>query len=341
MTLSRNLLPHVIAGGLALGYAWGMSGTRFVTTGIQFVSPLALILLVHIVWLHASGQAGAGYARRVYGATFLTSVGIAAGTALFAVFAPLPATASTVSETLGTVVAVIACLAVLALVVLAAAAVVAGIGYGFHLLFRGVRSLLQRWSGRPPGSGPTRLQDAGSLALVLAIIGIASLEGLPGAFSFLVADQASSTLDVAAPPARVWQEVGKATSPAFPLPVMLKSVPQPIAVLVDEGAALGARRIVRFRGREGQGDLTLRVSRRTETEAVFHALSDTSPIAGWVRHKSLTFRVEPSGAGTRLTVVSDYDRLLSPAWFFRPYIRLASYLAVNVLARDTQRRAER
>ena len=121
---------------------------------------------------------------------------------------------------------------------------------------------------------------------------------------------------------------------------MLKSIPQPVAVTVDEGAALGARRVVRFRGREGEGDLVLQVSRRTETEAVFQAVSDTSPVANWVRHKSLTFRVEPSGAGSRLTVVSDYDRLLSPAWFFRPYIRLASYLAVDVLARDTKQRAE-
>jgi hypothetical protein len=48
----------------------------------------------------------------------------------------------------------------------------------------------------------------------------------------------------------------------------------------------------------------------------------------------------PDGAGTLLTVTSDYDRLLSPAWFFRPYIGLASYLAVNVLARDTKQRAE-
>jgi hypothetical protein len=340
MIISRKLLPHMIAGGLALGYAWLISGTRFVTTGVQFVSPLAVIVLIHVLWSIAQGRVQPGFARSVYRRSILTSIGIVVGTALFAVFAPLPATASTVSETLGVVVATIACLAVLALVVLAAAAVVGSIGYGFHRLFRLIRTLWQRKSGGPPGPGPTHLQDAGGLALVLSIIGVASLEGLPGAYSFLVADRASSSLEVAAPPDRVWREVGKATSPAFPLPVMLKSIPQPVAVLVDEGAALGARRVVRFRGREGEGDLALQVSRRTETEAVFQAVSDTSPVANWVRHESLTFRVEPSGVGSRLTVVSDYDRLLSPAWFFRPYIRLASYLAVNVLARDTKQRAE-
>ena len=149
MMVPRKLLPHLIAGGLALSYAWFLSGTRFVTTGVQFVSPLGLILVLHVVWLIASAQAEPGYARRAYRQTLLTSLGIAACTALFAIYAPFPATASTVSETLGTVAGVIACLAVLALVVVAAAAAVAGIGYGFHLLFRSIRSLLRRWSGRP------------------------------------------------------------------------------------------------------------------------------------------------------------------------------------------------
>ena len=158
--------------------------------------------------------------------------------------------------------------------------------------------------------------------------------------TFATRDGASVTMVVAASPARVWQEVGKATSPSFPLPTMLRTIPQPVAVLVDEGASLGARRIVHFKGREGEGDLVLKVVRRTDTEAVFEAVSDASPIAMWVRQRSLTFRVEPAGAESRLTVASDYDRLLSPAWFFRPYIRVASYLAVDVLARDTKERAE-
>jgi hypothetical protein len=110
-------------------------------------------------------------------------------------------------------------------------------------------------------------------------------------------------------------------------------------VLVDEGADLGSRRIVRFAGREGEGDLTLQVVRRSEEEAVFQAVSDTSPIAHWVRQKELTFRIEPVGRGSRLTVSLHYDRRLSPAWFFGPYIRLAAFMAVDVLARDTAERA--
>ena len=82
------------------------------------------------------------------------------------------------------------------------------------------------------------------------------------------------------------------------------------------------------------------MTRRTHEEAVFEAISDSSPIAMWVQQRTLTFRVEPHGTGSKLTVSSDYERLLSPAWFFKPYILLASFLAADVLARDTKARAE-
>ena len=231
---------------------------------------------------------------------------------------------------------VLACLFVLALVVLAAAAVVVGIGLGLKAAF----SLVRRRYWRGPGD--IRLLDAGLVVAALVALVLASLEGVVSAFTFHAADRATTTVAVAAPPGRVWHEVGRATSPEFPLPALLRSIPQPVAVIVDEGAALGARRVVRFRGREGEGDLVLQVVRRTGEEAVFEAISDDSPIAEWVRHRTLTFRVEPAeaGAGSRLTVSLHYDRLLAPAWFFRPYIRLAAWLAVGVLARDTRLRAE-
>ena len=60
----------------------------------------------------------------------------------------------------------------------------------------------------------------------------------------------------------------------------------------------------------------------------------------WMRQRTLTYRVEPEGSGSRLTVTSEYDRLLAPAWFFQPCMRLASFLAVDVLARDTKARAQ-
>lgn len=327
------VLVGLSAGGLALCYAWIISGTRYMTTGIQFVTPLAIVILVHVAWLAARRELRPGFADVVFARSLSTAIVICAFTALSAIFAPMPATAA--DGTVGTILLVLACLAVLALVVGAAALVV----YAVALAAKAAYNAIQGRSD-PPNKSESRIFDAGAIMLSLLAIGTASLEGVAGAFSFSVQDRASSTVTVAAAPARVWEAVGKATSPDFPLPAMLTWIPQPVAVLIDEGATLGARRVVRFKGREGQGDLTLQVVRRTNDVAVFQAISDTSPIAAWVRHSALTFRIEAAGTGTRLTVISDYDRLLSPAWFFRPYTRLAAFLAVDVLARDTGARSE-
>ena len=333
MISKRALLPHVVAGVLALGYAWRVSETEYVTTGVQFVSPLAVIVLAHLAWLAASNTLTAGFSQLVFRRSLGTAIGIAACTVLAAALAPMPAQAIGVADIITTALTVLICLAMIAVVVGTAAAIIYGIGTVIAML-------LARVFKRPPGAGQSRLHDVGAVGLALLMIAGASLEGVSGAFSFSTLDRAATAIAVAAPPARVWAEVGRATSPDFPLPAMLHSIPRPVAVLVDEGAGLGARRIVRFSGREGEGDLVLLVVRRTEREAVFAAISDGSPIAYWVRHKALTFRVEPDGAGSRLTVSLDYDRCLSPAWFFGPYIRLAAFLAVDVLARDTRQRAQ-
>ncbi|HKD28183.1 MAG TPA: hypothetical protein VKC66_20035 [Xanthobacteraceae bacterium] len=333
-------LPHLIAGGLALAYAWLVSGTHYVTSGVQFVSPLAVVLLVHMVWLAVRRELGAGFAKVAFGRMLATAICIVVFTVVCAMYAPIPAGAVSSNDVKGElflIVLSLGCLAVLALVVLAAALVIYGIVCGIGWALKYIYDMLK---GPPTGPSESRLFDASVVSIAFLAIGSASLEGLGPALTFATRDGASVTMVVAASPARVWQEVGKATSPSFPLPRMLRTIPQPVAVLIDEGASLGARRIVHFKGREGEGDLVLKVVRRTDTDAVFEAVSDASPIAMWVRQRSLTFRVEPAGAESRLTVASDYDCLLSPAWFFHPYVRLASYLAVDVLARDTKERAE-
>ena len=334
MTAVRSLLPHVLAGGVVVTYAWFISGTPLVTTAVQFVSPLALISMVHLAWLAATRNLDVGFSHVVLRRSLHTAAGIAALTVLLAVILPMPAEASAdFANAAGAVLGFILCFAMIAFVVAAAAAIL-------WYSARAASWLWRRIFERPPGPD-TRIYDVGTLAVAFLAIGMASLEGVPGTFSPGREDQASATYTVAAPAARVWQIVGKATSPEFPLPAMLHAIPRPVAVLVDEGTMLGARRIVRFTGREGEGNLTLKVVRRTDTEAVFEAVSDESPIANWVRHKALTFRVEPAGPGAKLTVALDYDRLLAPAWFFGPYVRVAATLAVDVLARDTKLRAER
>ena len=333
MTAISRLFPHLIAGFLALLYAQYISATMYVTTAVQFVSPAAVILVAHLAWLAATRRLQDGYSNVAFFRTAVTAAGLAAIIVLLAIIAPMPAEAAPgLAEVVYSILGVIGCLMMVAIVVGVPALIIYLAGFA-------IAKLYQRLRKGPPG-GDSRLYDAGAVAVALLAIGTASLEGVPGAYSLAPAGQASSTYAISAPAARVWQAVGTATSPNFPLPAMLHSIPRPVAIVVDEGAALGARRVVRFSGREGGGDLSLRVVQRSAEEAVFKVDSDASPIANWVRHKTLTFRVEPEGSGSRLTVSLAYDRLLAPAWFFGPYVRAAAFLAVDVLARDTKHRAE-
>jgi hypothetical protein len=332
--LSKALPSHLTAGAAGLSFAYMVSATAYMTTGIQFIAPLALILLTHLTWIGLTGGFQPGYSALAISRTAVTANGLVVMSLFAAVVTPMPAEAN-VEGYIGGVLAVLLCLLMVAAVLAAFSAVILGVSYAVFWAWRSYKS---RKSGpQDPGTG---VNDLGMVVMVLALIGAASFEGVPAVYSFAVSDRASRTVDVAADPMRVWQEVAKATSPSFPLPLLLKSIPQPVAIVLDEGAQLGARRIVRFQGREGQGELVLQVTRRTETEVVFTVIEDTSPIGMWVRQSSITFRVEPAGDGTRLTVTSYYDRLLAPAWFFRPYVRIVSFVAVDVLARDTRDRSQ-
>ena len=169
----------------------------------------------------------------------------------------------------------------------------------------------------------------------------ASAEGVKGAYSFNSLSTSSATQLINASEKQVWQSLGTATQPDVPLPLLIAAFPQPVAVVVDEGVALNAKRVVKIKGREGEGYLTLRVVERTDHSAKFQVLSDTSPIADWVTHRTLEYRVEESGGATKLIVTLEYDRLLAPAWFFKPLMDGAAHLGMDVLARDVKNRAER
>jgi len=176
--------------------------------------------------------------------------------------------------------------------------------------------------------------------LTIVFLGAASVEGVQGAYSFNGSSKSSSVHLVNSHERAVWRALETATQPEFPLPSLLKAIPRPTQVLVDEGVALNANRVVQFNGREGEGLLHLKVAQRTQDKVTFTVVSDSSPIAHWVSHKSLTYHVIPLQNATELRVELKYDRLLAPAWFFDFLIGGAAYLAMDVLARDVKKRAE-
>ena len=250
---------------------------------------------------------------------------------LASVVAPTPAYAG--SGIGQTILMVVFCAAIIA-AVLGALAVVA---YIISLVIKRVFQVV-----RPTPKDPdSRLFDVGSLAVAGVFLAIFSLEGLPQSYGFTTRNQSTASYHIDASPAQVWQTMEQATSPSFPLPAILSSFPQPVDVVIDEGTALGATRKVAFQGREGAGFLTLIVTERSDTQAVFRVISDTTPYANWIAYKSLTYTVQPENSGTRLSVSLDFDRLLAPSWFFTPMTKGASRLAMDVLARDVKSRSER
>src|SRR5215470_18820736 len=107
-------LLHLIAGGLTLAYAWIVSGTHYVTSSVQFVSPLAAILLVHLVWLAVRRELGTGFAMVAFGRMLVTATCTVVLTVVCAVYAPIPAGAMKLDEVVLPL-GILGCLAVVAL----------------------------------------------------------------------------------------------------------------------------------------------------------------------------------------------------------------------------------
>ncbi len=325
-------LVHVVASGLALQYAWYVSQSPYVKTGLQFIAPLLIIMAVHLGWLLVTRGAVRGFSQLVYWRSTQSAVGMAAVILMASIFAPQPANAG-VDDVMETVFVVVFCVAIIALVV-------GVISLFVYLIFKGISKLGSAMGTIDDDDPKSRFFDMGSLALTAGFLALCSVEGVPNAYSFGVANRSVATHMVQASPEQVWATLETATSPDFALPNVLSVFPQPVDVVVDEGIDLGAQRKVAFQGREGAGHLTLQVVERTQNRVVFDVKSDTTPFANWLSYQRLSYEVQVTPAGTQLSVALEYDRLLAPSWFFTPATKGAAYLAMDVLARDVKARAE-
>lgn len=323
---------HALAMSLGMSYAWGISKTTYVQTSLQFVSPLLVMLLVHLLWLLATHDRQPGYAREVVSRALVSALFIALLVPAVMAVAPMPSAADAESSAFTGFLGVLLCLAVLAAVIFA-------IAFTVYLAARLIELIVKAiWKG--PGDR-NRLNDVSVLVMVFALITSASLEGMSGFYRFAGAGRATASVTIDAPPERVWATMQTATAPEFPLPNILQAFPQPVAVRVDEGTGLGAKRVVEFVGREGRGELRLEVVKQEGLRSVFRAVSDSTPMVSWIAIKSITYNVVPRGQGSLLEVTLDYERLLAPSLIFNPMMEAAAWLAMGVLAEDTKERAER
>lgn len=322
---------HAIAACGALGLGAWLSTTAFVQTGVQFVGPAVVILLVHLFALWRTNDLMPGFSVRLFSRSFATSAGLAGLMLLGSLVLPTPVEAQVNDAFMG-IFTVLFCVVVMLLV----GGVIFLVARFVYMLIWGALNAIRKDDDDPS----TRLFDFGALALTGTVMLGSALEGLPQTYTFPKADEARATVEIDAPSAKVWAAMETATAPQVPLPAILGAFPKPVDVVVDEGTGLGARREVAFSGREGAGRLKMEVTHRDATRTQFTVLSDTSPYAMWIGFRGLTYEVAETQSGTALTVALSYDRDLSPAWFFGPMMRGAGHFAMRVLARDVQARAE-
>ncbi|MGH1369266.1 MAG: hypothetical protein ACRBCL_11685 [Maritimibacter sp.] len=324
--------PHLLAAGAALLYAWMISRTPYVTSGLQFVAPLIVILGVHLAWVAATQGLKPGLTAQIQKRSATTALTLSIALFAMTILLPHPIDASPSSDIGGAIgigLSLVFCVAVLI-----------GVVYLIILVFRVIGMIvrqLTKGSDDPPN---TRLFEAASLVLTFGVLGVASLEGLPQGFRFSPQGSATAQQTINAPRAAIWQALESATTPEVPLPSALLTFPQPVRVEETGGTALGATRIVHFSGREGRGALSLVVTARSDTAVTYSVTSDTTPFSGWIGFHAITYSVEDDGAKTRLLVRLDFDRHLAPAFAFAPMMKGAGYLAMGVLARDVKARAE-
>jgi hypothetical protein len=216
------------------------------------------------------------------------------------------------------------------------AIVIAAIAAFFYVAFLILRAIYRRYFKKK--SDDSRLNDFGTMIVAVVALCAMSLEGVSGGYRFTPNSTVATTINIDASSDQVWAAMGKASSPELKLPWMLAMLPHPVAVL-DEGAVAGSKRTIKFFGREGVGEMVLQAQARIGNQQEWKVISDTTPLHGWAQLNSVMYNVEAVGSETRLTVSANYDRALSPAWFFKPYMDKVVLSAVEVLAIDKHDRA--
>lgn len=159
---------------------------------------------------------------------------------------------------------------------------------------------------------------------VIGVLMLFSLEGLTTSLSFERSEKVvvSQALEMTKEEAMARLAKG----PNFNLaeiPMFFKigfPLPQKIS---GDGIAVGDEWVIHFAGGEGKpGDLVLEVIESADNYVTYQCLSDESHIAHWMDWKTITWHVTDSTDDkSEISIELEYDRLLDPAWYFKPLER--------------------
>lgn len=172
--------------------------------------------------------------------------------------------------------------------------------------------------------------------MVLVFVLPFTTEGTTPTLSFARQEQVVQERVVAASPQQVEAALLAAPRLDSKLPFYLRlGFPRPVSATVS-GARPGDKYVIHFAGGEGKpGDLTLEINEHRPGLLSFHAVSDTSHVAHWLKWEESRVEWEPvDPSHTRVRWTLRYQRLLDPAWYFKPWERYAVRLTAQQLITD-------
>jgi hypothetical protein len=174
-----------------------------------------------------------------------------------------------------------------------------------------------------------------SCMLLLAVAPL-TMEGTMPVLSFARQEQVVEERIISASPQQVEDALFTPPRLGSKLPFYLRlGFPRPVSATLS-GERPGDRYVIHFAGGEGKpGDLTLEIKEHHAGLLSFRAVSDTSHVAHWLKWEDSRVEWEPVDAShTRVRWTLGYERLLDPAWYFRPWERYAVRLTAQQLIAD-------
>jgi len=98
----------------------------------------------------------------------------------------------------------------------------------------------------------------------------------------------------------------------------------------------GSEWTIAFNGKSEQLDaLRVRVEESTANRVRFLIIEDESEIGKWMRWREVIWDLANAQNGTQLTMTVRYDRLLDPAWYFKPLERYGVHIAADYFLKST------
>ena len=171
---------------------------------------------------------------------------------------------------------------------------------------------------------------------VIGVLLLMSLEGITESLSF----SREETIRVGHETSLSIEQVRTrlAQGPEFDLsqlPLFLKAgFPTPQSIH-GQGLALGEVWIIHFQSEHGTAPLTVEVTHATPQQVTFQIIEDETKIGEWLQFHKVEWHFHATPTGTRVEMVLRYDRLLDPAWYFKPVERYGVKKAAEYFMHST------